>query len=196
MSRLISLVLIASILAGGSCSGREKPATVLAITNVHPRCVGENLGAEVTIDGRGFDARSRVVFGKTPAVKVVLATPTRLVATLPASSGDSSIAVLGADPDDRAVLVNGIHRRPASVFDPNGDCSVSTADAIYINQYVANHGPPPVLSGDANGDGHVDADDSKYLLRYLYEKGPAPKGLDSGKPVLSTSSDVRYPASK
>ncbi|MFH2055319.1 MAG: dockerin type I repeat-containing protein [bacterium] len=60
--------------------------------------------------------------------------------------------------------------------DANGDGIVNVTDAVFLIQYIFNHGPAPVplVSGDANCDGLVNVTDAVYLIQYIFAGGPAP----------------------
>jgi len=60
--------------------------------------------------------------------------------------------------------------------DANSDGKVSSADVVYLINYLMKGGPVPKYldSGDANGDGSVTIADVVYLINYLFKMGPAP----------------------
>jgi hypothetical protein len=72
---------------------------------------------------------------------------------------------------DRRVL-SGQHIRG----DVNGDGVVSSADIVYLINYLFIGGPPPVPSwvGDANCDDLISSADVVYLINYLFIGGPPP----------------------
>jgi hypothetical protein len=65
---------------------------------------------------------------------------------------------------------------PEICGDANGDGVVSSADVVYLINYLFIGGPAPVPleAGDANLDGFVSSADVVYLINYLFIGGPAP----------------------
>jgi hypothetical protein len=64
--------------------------------------------------------------------------------------------------------------------DANNDEVVTTADVVYLINYLFIGGPSPVAlpSGDANCDGVINIADVIYLINYLFIHGPAPEMCD------------------
>ena len=60
--------------------------------------------------------------------------------------------------------------------DANGDNDISSADIVYLINYLFKGGPSPnpIQSGDANCDGRVTSADTVYLVNFLFKGGPAP----------------------
>jgi bacillopeptidase F len=60
--------------------------------------------------------------------------------------------------------------------DADGDGSLTTADVVFLTNYLFVNGPPPVplLAGDANCDGEVNVSDVVYLINYIFINGPLP----------------------
>jgi hypothetical protein len=54
--------------------------------------------------------------------------------------------------------------------DANGDRVVTISDAVFLANYILNHGPEPIpfTAGDADGDCEIDMDDVVYLIGYLF----------------------------
>jgi len=56
---------------------------------------------------------------------------------------------------------------------------ITSADIVYLVNYVYKAGPPPVpvtLAGDADSTGYISAADIIYLVNYVYKAGPPPGG--------------------
>ncbi|MFQ6031391.1 MAG: SBBP repeat-containing protein [Candidatus Zixiibacteriota bacterium] len=62
--------------------------------------------------------------------------------------------------------------------DANGDWVISSADIVYLINYLFVNGPAPdpLWVGDANSDGVLDIADVVYLINYLFAGGPPPSG--------------------
>lgn len=63
--------------------------------------------------------------------------------------------------------------------DANGSGSVTTADLIFVINYVFKGGPKPGCNGkaaDVDCNGTVSSSDIVYLVNYLYKSGAAPCG--------------------
>jgi hypothetical protein len=60
--------------------------------------------------------------------------------------------------------------------DANGDGVISSADVVYLINYlfVSGPAPDPLEAGDANSDGVVSSADVVYLINYLFIGGPPP----------------------
>jgi hypothetical protein len=60
--------------------------------------------------------------------------------------------------------------------DANSDLTVSSADIVYLVNYLFKGGPAPnpLWKGDANGDCTVNISDTVYLVAYLFKGGPPP----------------------
>jgi subtilisin family serine protease len=58
--------------------------------------------------------------------------------------------------------------------DANGDGVVTTADLVYLLNYLFLHGPQPdpLSAGDPNGDCVIQVGDVVYLINYLFCQGP------------------------
>lgn len=61
--------------------------------------------------------------------------------------------------------------------DANGDNIVSSADVVFLINYLFIGGPAPVqfTEGDANCDGVISTADIVFLINYLYIRGPIPR---------------------
>jgi hypothetical protein len=61
--------------------------------------------------------------------------------------------------------------------DANGDAVISSADVVFLINYLFIGGPPPnpMAAGDANGDCVVSSADVVYLINYLFIGGPPPQ---------------------
>jgi hypothetical protein len=61
--------------------------------------------------------------------------------------------------------------------DANGDGVISSADVVYLINYlfIGGPAPQPLAAGDANCDGVVSSADVVYLINYLFIGGPPPK---------------------
>ena len=60
--------------------------------------------------------------------------------------------------------------------DASGDGSVTSADIVYLLNYLFINGPRPnpLASGDPTGDCQINTADVVYLLNYLFVTGPPP----------------------
>jgi hypothetical protein len=60
--------------------------------------------------------------------------------------------------------------------DANADAVISSADVVYLINYLFIGGPEPMPleAGDANCDGVVSSADVVYLINYLFIGGPPP----------------------
>jgi len=60
--------------------------------------------------------------------------------------------------------------------DPNADGSISSADVVFLIDYLFKNGPKPcpVEAGDANCDGAISSADVVFLIDYLFKGGPSP----------------------
>jgi hypothetical protein len=60
--------------------------------------------------------------------------------------------------------------------DANGDWMVTSADVVYLLNYlfVGGPAPEPWQAGDVNCDGIINGADVAYLSNYLFVGGPAP----------------------
>jgi hypothetical protein len=60
--------------------------------------------------------------------------------------------------------------------DANGDTSINISDAVFLIQFIFNHGAPPqpLDAGDATCDGPVNISDAVYLITYIFGSGPSP----------------------
>jgi hypothetical protein len=60
--------------------------------------------------------------------------------------------------------------------DVNGSGEISSADIIYLVNFVFKAGipPQPVAAGDVNKDGFINASDVIYLVNFVFKGGPPP----------------------
>jgi hypothetical protein len=60
--------------------------------------------------------------------------------------------------------------------DANGDRVVTISDAVFLANYILNHGsePIPFTAGDVNGDCEIDMADVAFLIGYLFYGGTPP----------------------
>jgi hypothetical protein len=60
--------------------------------------------------------------------------------------------------------------------DANGDDNITSADVIYLVNYVFKSGlaPNPLAAGDVNNDGSINLSDIIYLVNYVFKGGPPP----------------------
>ncbi len=60
--------------------------------------------------------------------------------------------------------------------DTNSDGKVTSADIIYLVNFIFKGGPAPanLNAADVNGDGHISAADVIYLVNSVFKGGPAP----------------------
>jgi hypothetical protein len=60
--------------------------------------------------------------------------------------------------------------------DANADGKITSADVVYLINYLFISGPVPVpwRAGDVNSDGAINASDVVYLINYLFIGGPPP----------------------
>ena len=58
--------------------------------------------------------------------------------------------------------------------DANADRRISSADIVYLGNYIYRVGPEPYGQGDVNLDGRVTVADAIYLGHYIYRGGPEP----------------------
>jgi hypothetical protein len=74
------------------------------------------------------------------------------------------------------ITVNPAPQIGGTCGDVNGNGGITSADIIYLVNYVFKGGsaPTPSWTGDANGDGQVTSADIIYLVNYVFKGGPAP----------------------
>jgi hypothetical protein len=60
--------------------------------------------------------------------------------------------------------------------DVNGSGEISSADIIFLVNFVFKAGTPPVpvAAGDVNKDGFINASDVIYLVNFVFKGGPPP----------------------
>ena len=61
--------------------------------------------------------------------------------------------------------------------DVNDDGRISSADVVFIENYLYKGGPAPdpLERADVNNDCVVKGDDAVYLINYLFKGGPPPE---------------------
>jgi hypothetical protein len=61
---------------------------------------------------------------------------------------------------------------------PCGDCNadgrITSADIVYMGNYIYRHGPDPHGTADVNLDGRITVADAIYLGNYIYRRGGEP----------------------
>ena len=58
--------------------------------------------------------------------------------------------------------------------DCNADRRITSADIVYMGNYIYRHGPDPVGEADVNLDRRITVADAIYLGNYIYRRGPEP----------------------
>jgi hypothetical protein len=61
-----------------------------------------------------------------------------------------------------------------SCGDTNADGRITSADIVYMGNYIYRHGPDPYGQADVNLDGRITVADAIYLGNYIYRRGPEP----------------------
>jgi hypothetical protein len=172
--------------AAGCSDARSANVNVTAgtspvtVTSVAPVSGSTSGGTAVTINGTGFAAGAGVTFGGTAATNVVVVSAIKITATTPAhTAGSVNVTVTNTNATSGTLTSGYLY---ATLFDPNGDGTISPLDIFYLVNYLYLGGPAPMgpagmLSGDANGDGIVNPLDIFYLVNYLFLGGPKPHAV-------------------
>ena len=88
----------------------------------------------------------------------------------------NAVMSLKTMPDDIGVfgLKKNVAGRPCGDLDE--DNRVTLLDFLYLNNYLYEDGPAPIIpeTGDVNGDCSVDVFDLIYLVNYVLFDGPPP----------------------
>jgi hypothetical protein len=58
--------------------------------------------------------------------------------------------------------------------DCNADGRITSADIVYMGNYIYGHGPDPYGQADVNLDGRITVADAIYLGNYIYRRGGEP----------------------
>jgi hypothetical protein len=58
--------------------------------------------------------------------------------------------------------------------DTNADGRITSADIVYMGNYIYRHGPDPYGQADVNLDQRITIADAIYLGNYIYRNGPEP----------------------
>ena len=193
-----TLTLNVTVTTSSGCSD-AKPANVnvtavpspVTVTSVAPVSGSTYGGTAVTINGTGFAAGATVTFGGTAATNVVVVSAIKITATTPAhTAGSVNVTVTNTNTTSGTLTAGFLY---ATLFDPNGDGTISPLDIFYLVNYLYLGGPAPMgpagmLSGDANGDGVVNPLDIFYLVNYLFLGGPKPHAVPGTVSALSVGS--------